>query len=37
MTSLEAFEEMIEILNNYHHQIVKAGDICRLWQRMGFN
>ena len=30
MTSLEAFEEMIEILNNYHHQIVKAGDICSI-------
>ena len=27
MTSLEAFEEMIKILNIYHHQIVKAGDI----------
>lgn len=30
MTSLEAFEEMIEILNIYHHQIVKAGDICSI-------
>ena len=27
MTSLEAFEEMIKILNIYHHQTVKAGDI----------
>lgn len=27
MTSLEAFEEMIKILNIYHNQIVKAGDI----------
>lgn len=30
MTSLEAFEEMIKILNIYHHQIVKAGDICSI-------
>ena len=30
MTSLEAFKEMIEILNIYHHQIVKAGDICSI-------
>ena len=30
MTSLEAFEEIIEILNNYHHQIVKTGDICSI-------
>lgn len=30
MTSLEAFEEMIAILNIYHHQIVKAGDICSI-------
>ena len=29
MTSLEAFEEIIEILNIYH-QIVKAGDICSI-------
>ena len=30
MTSLEAFEEIIEILNIYHHQIVKSGDICSI-------
>ena len=30
MTSLEAFEEMIEILNIYQKQITKAGDICSI-------
>ena len=28
MNSVEAFEEMVKICNLYHHQIVKAGDIC---------
>ena len=30
MTSLEAFEEIIKVCNLYHHQIVKAGDICSI-------